>query len=162
MPMFCTRKMMSWDKATNQVVLIDCPTRANFGYESGRAIACAKHAKGMVDVMHDKCQHKDCSKHASFAYHLDRPKFCRAHAESDMVNVVTKRCKASNCNSYASCGFASDVVPPPGFKCDQVYFCSEHKTSGMINILSGRKASLAKKRLIEVSDCGHSKRVKSA
>lgn len=108
-----------------------CSTRANYGYEGGKAVSCKLHSTGgMVNVTSKRCGKKNCSKQPTVGKAGTKtPIFCGKHGERDMVNVVTKRCANSDCSTMPIFGEKGTKKPT---------VCKDHKEEGMVDVVNPR------------------------
>jgi len=79
-----------------------------------------------ITVAKYKCETIGCISAATFNVEgRDRGRFCGAHKLAHMVNVLSKRCEHTDCDSKQ---------PGFGFINSKPQFCSKHKLDGMINL----------------------------
>jgi hypothetical protein len=80
----------------------------------------------MVDIKTKKCIEENCKKQPSCNY-ADKKKaiYCLDHKKLNMVNIVSKRCKAENCTSLTPIFNFPDATVGE--------YCYEHKLDGMID-----------------------------
>ena len=78
----------------------------------------------MILVHALRCQHEGCNELAHYNLPGERPKYCRNHKLSTMVNRERKICRYTNCTVTATFGIKGHAPTA----------CVKHKTNEMINI----------------------------
>ena len=80
--------------------------------------------------MPKRCQHDGCDTRASFDVPgATRPRFCRAHSEAGMVDVISKHCQHDGCDTRASFDVPGATRPR---------FCRAHSEAGMVDVINKR------------------------
>jgi len=75
-----------------------------------------------------QCEFPNCPKRASFALSGQRARHCKPHAESDEVNVVSKRCEFPNCPKHPSFALSGQ----------RARHCKTHAESDEVDVVSKR------------------------
>ncbi|ABT14085.1 hypothetical protein MT325_M531L [Paramecium bursaria chlorella virus MT325] len=87
-----------------------------------------KQQHGYIVKMPIFCNHPKCKKQASYNTDGLKAKWCKAHKESEMINVIIKKCPCGKIPSFNLPGELKGI------------HCVECKTSKMINVMSKRCA----------------------
>ena len=124
-----------------------CQKYASYNYSGEtKRIFCTKHKlEGMVDIRHHKCIYDGCTRNAYFnftnlnsVYDMNdlnscstnastNALYCSIHKSLGMLNVITKKCRASGCFTFPNFNYADNGVKTG-------IYCSLHKLDGMIDV----------------------------
>jgi hypothetical protein len=142
-----------------------CNIVAKYNYqEEKKAVFCKNHKlDGMVYINYCKCAHPLCIIQASFNFAGKKPKYCKGHSETGMVNVrggtycIEPGCRNRNtynyegqpplyCNTHKKpcmidkyekyCNNEEKCYTLAGFgyEGETPLYCSLHKRDGMVNL----------------------------
>ncbi len=84
---------------------------------------CKNHNDGKEIYIY--CRYGECTKRGVFGYEKGKGLRCKEHADSNMENVVCRKCEHPNCKTQ----------PIYGFKEESARFCTNHKLEGMIDVV---------------------------
>lgn len=107
------------EQPTGYIQLCNCDGCLNLVLNNNM---CRIHING--EESYRFCHYKDiCTSLANFGHELGKPLFCVNHKDSQMVDVMNKKCQVNDCSLRALYGM-------PG---ERATVCSKHKTPLMIN-----------------------------
>ena len=111
---------------------LKCNKQPHFAKPGEKPEYCFEHKEeGMVDVVHKKCEFKDCNRQPTHNYpDQKRGSRCSSHAEKGMVSVQSKKCMS--CSKTAI--FGKDEFSRPSV-------CQDHFIEGYKNIFEERQCS---------------------
>lgn len=158
----------------------NCLILASFNYDSKKTGKyCISHRKeGMINVHSPKCVVEGCDKIANFRT-INGDRYCKIHKPSSSTCSKNRKCLHENCTRLALYGYLNcyeyckihkkhGMIRNKGRTCifgnchltpsfnfyGEKYgiFCSSHKKSGMINVLSLKKVNFQARQSLEDND----------